>query len=80
MQEKTIFAEKSTTMFWTIFLVTLIIIAIAFAGIGIKMFVKKDGKFERHCENEGSAHCLCGGKGGEACQRCPNKAKNEFKA
>ena len=73
MQEKTIFAEKSTTMFWTIFLVTLIIIAIAFAGIGIKMFVKKDGKFERHCENEGSAHCLCGGKGGEACRRCPNK-------
>lgn len=67
-------------MFWTLFLVALLIIALAFAGIGIKMFVKEGGKFERHCENEGTAHCHCGGKGGEACQRCPNKSDNEFSA
>ena len=62
-------------MFWTLLLITIIIIAVAFAAIGIKMFVKKDGQFERHCENEGTSNCICGGKGGEACLRCPNKDK-----
>lgn len=60
-------------MYWKLFIISFIIIAIAFVGIGIKMFVKKDGRFERRCENEGSVNCLCGGKGGEACKRCPNK-------
>ncbi len=60
-------------MFWRLFLVVFIIVALAFAGIGIKMFVKKDGRFERHCENEGTSHCVCGGKGGDACRNCPNK-------
>ena len=60
-------------MFATLFLLTLLIIALAFAAIGVKMFVKKDGRFERRCENEGTANCLCGGKGGEACKRCPNR-------
>ncbi len=60
-------------MYWKLFIISFIFIALAFVGIGIKMFVKKDGRFERRCENEGSANCLCGGKGGEACKRCPNK-------
>ena len=60
-------------MYWKLFIISFILIALAFVGIGIKMFVKKDGRFERRCENEGSANCLCGGKGGEACKRCPNK-------
>ena len=60
-------------MFWPVLLIVFILIAMAVAAIGIKMFVKKDGKFERRCENEGSEHCVCGGKGGEACQHCPKK-------
>ena len=60
-------------MFWPLLLITIIFIAVAFAAIGIKMFVKKDGQFERHCENEGTSNCICDGKGGEACLRCPNK-------
>ena len=44
-----------------VFLVILALIALVFIAIGIKMFVKKDGQFERRCENEGSAHCICGG-------------------
>ena len=59
-------------MFATLFLLTLLILVIAFAAIGIKMFIKKDGRFERRCENEGTENCLCGGKGGEACKRCLN--------
>ena len=61
-------------MFLTVLLAALILLALAFVAIGIKMFVKKNGQFERHCENEGSANCLCGGKGGEACKRCPNRS------
>ena len=61
-------------MFLTVLLAALILLALSFVAIGIKMFVKKNGHFERHCENEGSANCLCGGKGGEACKRCPNRS------
>ena len=60
-------------MFLTVLIIALIFIALAFVAIGIKMFVKKDGRFERRCENEGSANCLCGGRGGESCKRCPNR-------
>ena len=60
-------------MFWLLFFITLLLIGFAFAAIGVKMFVKKDGRFERRCENEGTAHCLCGGKGGESCKNCPNR-------
>jgi hypothetical protein len=60
-------------MFWTVFVFTLLILILAFAAIGIKMFVKKDGRFERRCENEGTAHCVCGGKGGEDYKHCPNR-------
>ena len=60
-------------MFWIVFIITVLMIALAFAAIGVKMFVKKDGRFERRCENEGTTNCLCGGKGGEACKRCPNR-------
>ena len=71
-----LFLQKKLTMFGIILLISLLIIAISFAAIGIKMFVKKDGKFERRCENEGSVNCLCGGRGGEACRHCPNGAKH----
>jgi hypothetical protein len=55
-------------MFWITLLVVVILIALAFAGIGIKMFVKKNGRFVRHCENEGTEYCSCKGKGGHSCK------------
>ena len=59
-------------MFPIILILTIGILAIAVAGIAVKMFVKKDGQFERHCENEGSEHCVCGG--GE----CVRKRKGKY--
>lgn len=66
--------QEKTTMFITVLSITLVLLAVAFAAIGVKMFVKKGGRFERRCENEGSLYCHCGGKGGANCQNCPNKA------
>lgn len=62
-------------MFWQVLLIVFVFLAIGFAGIGVKMFFKKNGQFERHCENKGTSSCMCDGKGGEACLRCPNKDK-----
>ena len=73
-ETNSIFAKKISSMFLTVLLAALILIAMAFMAIGIKMFVKKGGQFERRCENEGSANCLCGGKGGDACKRCQNRS------
>lgn len=52
-------------------LITAALLALAFAGIAIKMFVKKDGEFKKSCS---SVHpktgermgCSCGG-GESAC-------------
>ena len=75
-ETNSIFAKKTSFMYLTVLVIAFILIALAFIGIGIKMFVRKDGKFERCCENEGNANCPCGGKGGEACKRCPNKSED----
>ena len=50
--------------------------AVVFIGIGIKMFVKKDGQFERKCAHslDPDAKCICGGKGDGSCKR--NKTNN----
>ncbi len=52
-------------MFLKLMLITLVFIAIAFAFIGIKMFLKKDGKFTKQCStidpNTGQRMgCTCG--------------------
>jgi len=36
-------------MFLKLFLLTIGLLAIAFAGFAIKMFVKKDGEFKKQC-------------------------------
>jgi len=45
--------------------------AIAFAAIGIKMFVKKDGEFKKQCSsvdaNGNRIGCTCKKPAGEAC-------------
>ena len=45
--------------------------AVVFVSIGIKMFVKKDGQFERKCAHslDPDAKCTCGGKGDGSCKR-----------
>lgn len=60
--------------YWAFLLPTLFLVLMAFAAIGIKMIVKKDGKFERKCAHslDPDAKCVCGG-GGE----CPNKIREE---
>lgn len=55
-------------MFWILLFITILIFVVAFAAIGIKILLKKDGKFERHCCHSEDS-CICGGKGGVHCKR-----------
>ncbi len=55
-------------MFWQLLIITVLILVVAFAAIGIKILIKKDGKFERHCCHSDD-ECICGGKGGKDCRR-----------
>ncbi len=61
--------------FFLILIPALVIMATVFVAIGIKMFVKKDGQFERKCAHslDPDAKCTCGGKGDGNCKR---KIKN----
>lgn len=56
-------------------LITVGLLALAFAGIAVKILLKKDGKFAGTCAsnnpllNEDGASCgLCGAKPDEKCQ------------
>lgn len=57
--------------FFLILIPAVAIMAIVFIAIGIKMLVKKDGKFERKCAHslDPDAKCVCGGKGDGSCKR-----------
>jgi len=60
-------------MFLKILLITIVFMALAFAGFAVKMFFKKDGEFKKSCS---SVHpktgerlgCACGGDGDGSCQ------------
>ena len=58
--------------YWIFLIPTLFIVILSFAAIGVKMFVKKDGKFERKCAHslDPDAKCVCGGNG-----KCKNDKK-----
>lgn len=60
--------------FFYILIPALLIMVIAFIAIGIKMFVKKNGQFERKCAHslDPDAKCVCGGKGDGSCKRKVN--------
>ena len=52
-------------MFLLVLIVTVVVVMLAFWGIGIKMIVKKNGEFKRHCSSvdplSGDKHgCVCG--------------------
>tara|TARA_B100000902_G_C26448300_1_gene499442 strand:+ start:23 stop:217 length:195 start_codon:yes stop_codon:yes gene_type:complete len=61
--------------FLTIFLITIFILAFVFLGIGIKLFLKKNGSFSGTCAsqnpllNNESDNCgICGAKPLEKCK------------
>ena len=58
-------------MYWIFLVPTLFLVLLAFAAIGIKSIVKKNGCFERKCVHslDPDAKCVCGGD--EA--QCPNQ-------
>ena len=57
--------------YWAFLIPTLFLVLLAFAAIGIKALVKKNGTFERKCAHslDPDAKCVCGGDDGN----CPNK-------
>ncbi len=59
-------------MIFKLILIAFVLIAIAFAGIGIKMFVKKDGEFKKQCSSvdaDGNRiGCTCKKPAGEVCE------------
>ena len=58
-----------------VILIAILLVALAFAGIAIKILVKKDGKFAGTCssnnpllQNENGSCSICGAKSGEHCK------------
>lgn len=56
-------------------LITIVLVALAFAGIAIKVLVKKNGRFSGTCssnnplfQNEGGSCSICGAKPDEQCK------------
>lgn len=64
-------------------IITIILLALAFAGIGIKIWSKKDGKFAGTCASqspflnkEGEACSFCG-KLPDEMENCSDSKKNQ---
>ena len=57
--------------YWAFLIPTLFLLLLAFAAIGIKSIVKKNGRFERKCAHslDPDSKCICGDD--EA--QCPNQ-------
>lgn len=59
-----------------IFILSVVLLGIAFAFLGIKMFFKKGGEFKKHCasiEMEDGEHISCAScKGVEKHETCSN--------
>jgi len=61
--------------FLTVFLITIFMLAFVFAGIGVKLLLKKNGKFSGTCASqspflnkEGEACGICGASAEEKCK------------
>jgi len=61
--------------FLTVFLITIFMLAFVFAGIGVKILLKKNGKFAGTCASqspflneEGKACGICGASPEEKCK------------
>ncbi|MBP5326373.1 MAG: hypothetical protein J6Y98_00500 [Bacteroidales bacterium] len=58
--------------FFILLLIVFSIVALCFAGLGIKIIVRKKGEFKRHCSSMDpytgeSSGCLCANKIESAC-------------
>lgn len=65
-------------MFLKVLLITIVFLGLAFVGIAVKMFLKKDGEFKKSCStvdpNTGQKlGCVCGDNSGG---NCDNKGKD----
>ena len=61
--------------FLTVFLITIFMLSFVFAGIGVKILLKKNGKFAGTCASqspflnkEGEACGICGASAEEKCK------------
>ena len=61
--------------FLTVFLITIFMLAFVFAGIGVKILLKKNGKFAGTCASqspflnkEGESCGICGASAEEKCK------------
>lgn len=65
-------------MILKLLLITIVLVAIALAGIAIKMFVLKGGEFKKQCSSVDPTTgqrlgCSCGGTGDGACRNDVSK-------
>ena len=61
--------------FLTVFLITIFMLAFVFAGIGVKILLKKNGKFAGTCASQSPFL----NKEGEACRICGASAEEKCK-
>ncbi len=59
-------------VFLKILLVSVVILALAFAGFAVKMFFRKDGEFKKQCSSVNpktgkAVGCVCGGEDDGSC-------------
>lgn len=62
-----------------VLLLTIILLSLAFAGIAIKMFLKKRGQFEKRCSSVDARtgeRMACGCGQGDGGPDCENKRKD----
>jgi len=59
-----------------IFIITILFLTIAFAGIAIKIWAKKDGKFAGTCASQ-NPHLNKSGEPCGFCGRMPDNCENE---
>jgi hypothetical protein len=67
-------------MFWKLLLISIVFMAIAFAGFAVKMFFKKDGEFKKQCSTVDphtgkNLGCTCAGQPGDG--SCRNDKEEE---
>ena len=71
-------------IFIKILLITIIFMALAFAGFAVKMFFKKDGEFKKQCSTVDPKTgqplgCSCGGNGDGSCRNEDEETSSKIK-
>jgi hypothetical protein len=71
-------------LFFKILLISVVFLALAFAGFAVKMFIKKDGEFKKQCSSVDPktgqrVGCVCDGEGSGACENRDNDIVSKIK-